>query len=234
MPSKTNLKALVVGASRGIGLGLARELVDRGWAVTATVRDSAKAPELKALADAADGALTIEVVDTAVATSAETLRDRLKGEVFDAVVVNAGVGGPDKSTRTVSDEDFSALFITNALAPVRLAELLVESVRPQSGVIGLMTSQLGSVEGAAAGGMELYRGSKAALNSLTRSFAARHRDKGLAVLSLHPGWVRTDMGGPGADIDVETSVKGIADVIDRAREDRRDGFFNYKGETLPW
>ena len=97
-----------------------------------------------------------------------------------------------------------------------------------------MTSQLGSVEQASAGGMELYRASKAALNSFTRSFAARHKDKGIAVLSLHPGWVRTDMGGPNADIDVETSTKGLANVIERAQKDRRDGYFDYKGDTLPW
>ena len=82
--------------------------------------------------------------------------------------------------------------------------------------------------------MELYRASKAALNSFTRSFAARHKDKGVAVLSLHPGWVKTDMGGPNAAIDVATSVKGLADVVERAQKDRKDGFFDYKGETLPW
>jgi NAD(P)-dependent dehydrogenase (short-subunit alcohol dehydrogenase family) len=228
-------KVLVIGASRGIGLGLVREYLDRGWSVTATVRDPGGSPALAALAAEAGARLAIERVDTAQAASAAALRDRLADETFDVVIVNAGVGGPmDKSTRTVTDAEFSELFITNALAPVRLAERLVKLIRPGSGVIGLMTSQLGSVEGASAGGMELYRASKAALNSFTRSFAARHRDKGLAVLSLHPGWVRTDMGGPGADIDVETSVKGMADVIDRARSDRADGFFNYKGETLPW
>ena len=82
--------------------------------------------------------------------------------------------------------------------------------------------------------MELYRASKAALNSFTRSFAARHKDKGWTVLSLHPGWVQTDMGGPGAAIDVATSVKGLADVIERAQKDRRDGYFDYKGETIAW
>ena len=150
------------------------------------------------------------------------------------VVVNAGVGGPQSNPRNVTDEDFNTLFLTNSLGPVRLAELLVKQVTPQTGVIGLMTSQLGSVEGASSGGVELYRASKAALNSFTRSFAARHKDKGIAVLSLHPGWVKTDMGGAGADIDVETSTKGLVKVIERAETDRQDGFFNYKGETLPW
>jgi NAD(P)-dependent dehydrogenase (short-subunit alcohol dehydrogenase family) len=107
-------------------------------------------------------------------------------------------------------------------------------VTPDTGVVGFMTSRLGSVEGASAGGMELYRASKAALNSFTRSFAARHGDKGWAVLSLHPGWVKTDMGGPGAAIDVATSVKGLATVIERAQRDRKSGYFDYAGDTIPW
>ena len=225
--------ALIVGASRGIGLGLVKELADRGWEVTGTARSASGEAALKALST--KGAVHLETVDTADLASAEALRKRLEGKTFDVIIVNAGVSGPrDKTPRTVSDGEFSDLFITNSLAPVRFAELFAKLVTPQTGVIGLMTSQLGSVEKASGGGMELYRASKAALNSFTRSFAARHKDKGITVLSLHPGWVKTDMGGPGAAIDIETSVKGLADVIERAQKDRKDGFFDYKGETLPW
>jgi NAD(P)-dependent dehydrogenase (short-subunit alcohol dehydrogenase family) len=227
--------ALIVGASRGIGLGLVEVLTDRGWEVTGTARSPSGEAALKALAAKSGGKVHVETVDTADLASAEALRDRLKDQVFDLIVVNAGVGGPQgKNPRTVTNEEFTDLFVTNALAPVRFAELFAKQVRPQTGVIGLMTSQLGSVEQASAGGMELYRASKAALNSFTRSFAARHKDKGIAVLSLHPGWVRTDMGGPNADIDVQTSTNGLANVIERAQKDRRDGYFDYKGDTLPW
>ena len=231
----TKPHALVIGASRGIGLGLVRELASRGWTVIGTARDLSKATELTALAAASGGAVRTAVVDTADAASAETLRDSLKDEVFDLILVNAGVGGPqDMTTRTVSREAFTDLFVTNALAPVRLAELLVKTVKPQTGVIGLMTSMLGSVEGASAGGFELYRASKAALNSFTRSFAARHKDQGLAVLSLHPGWVKTDMGGANAPVSVEESTRGLINVVERAQADRGDGFFDYTGATLPW
>lgn len=228
-------KALIVGASRGIGLGLAKELAARGWSVVATARDLEKAKDLVALADGSGGKIAIELVDTAQAGSPEALRERLAGHTFDLLVVNAGVGGPrDKNPRTVSHDEFCQLFVTNALAPVRLAEIFSKQVAPKTGVVGFMTSLLGSVEGASGGGMELYRASKAALNSFTRSFAARHKDKNWAVLSLHPGWVKTDMGGPNAAIDVTTSVKGLADVIERAQKDRRDGYFDYKGDTIPW
>ncbi|HEY2178378.1 MAG TPA: SDR family oxidoreductase [Caulobacteraceae bacterium] len=227
--------ALIVGASRGIGLGLAGEMAGRGWDVVATVRDLEKAKDLIALADKSGGKLRIELVDTAEAGSPEALRERLSGETFDVLVVNAGIGGPrDKNPRTVSHDEFCHLFVTNSLAPVRLAEIFSRQIAAKSGVVGFMTSVLGSVEGASAGGMELYRASKAALNSFTRSFAARHKDQDWAVLSLHPGWVKTDMGGPSAAIDVATSVKGLAEVIERARKDRKSGYFDYKGDTIPW
>jgi NAD(P)-dependent dehydrogenase (short-subunit alcohol dehydrogenase family) len=226
--------ALIVGASRGIGLGLVEEFAKRGWSVVGTVRGEASAGDLKMIAKDSGGKVTLETVDTADAASGAALRDRLGETQFDLILVNAGVGGPaDKNPRTVSDAEFADLFITNSLGPVRLAELLAKNVKPQTGVVGLMTSQLGSIANNT-GGTELYRASKAALNSFTRSFAARHKDKGLTVLSLHPGWVRTDMGGANAAIDVATSVKGLADVVERAQKDRRDGFFDYSGKELPW
>ena len=226
--------ALIVGASRGIGLGLVEEFAKRGWSVVGTVRGEASAGDLKMIARDSGGKITLETVDTADAASGMALRGRLGETQFDLILVNAGVGGPaDKTPRDVTDAEFTSLFITNSLGPVRLAELLAKNVTPQTGVVGLMTSQLGSIAGNV-GGYELYRASKAALNSFTRSFAARHKDKGLTVLSLHPGWVRTDMGGANAAIDVATSVKGLADVVERAQKDRRDGFFDYSGKELPW
>ena len=225
---------LIIGASRGIGLGLVREFLSRGYEVVATLRTAASGGALRKLADDHPAKVTIETVDTADGASGEALRDRLHGRLFDVLIVNAGVGGPTvRNPWTVDREGFAGLFVTNALGPVRLAELLASNVAPRTGVVGFMTSQLGSIANNN-GGYELYRGSKAALNSFARSFAAHHRDKGWAVLSLHPGWVRTDMGGPGAAIDVETSVHGLADVIERAVADRKDGFFDYKGDTLPW
>jgi len=227
--------ALIVGASRGIGLGLAREFARRGWKVVATARDPGNATELAALAADSNGQVGVVVVDTADVESSAALAEALKNEVFDLVLINAGVGGPrDTSTLTVSDGAFTALFVTNALAPVRLAEMLVARVRPTVGVVAFMTSILGSVEGASGGGFELYRASKAALNSFTRSFAARHKDKDFTVLSLHPGWVKTDMGGPNAPVSIEESTGGLADVIDRARSERADGYFDYTGAPIPW
>ena len=221
---------LIIGASRGIGLGLAQEFAGRDWSVTATVRDLAKADAVRAIG----GKVALAAVDIADPTSSAALAESLSGRGFDAVVINAGVGGPQANPRAVGHQDFADLFVTNALAPVRLAEMLVKLVKPQTGVIGFMTSQLGSVANNTGGGMELYRASKAALNSFTRSFAARHRDKGLSILSLHPGWVKTDMGGAGADIDVATSAKGLADRVEQAVGAHQEAYLDYAGVVLPW
>jgi NAD(P)-dependent dehydrogenase (short-subunit alcohol dehydrogenase family) len=221
---------LIIGASRGIGLGLVQEFAGRGWNVTATVRDLAKTEALKAIGSR----VSVETVDIADPGSSKALQGRLSGQTFDAVVINAGVSGPQTHPGAVEHQAFADLFVTNSLAPVRLAELLVKQVTPQRGVIGFMTSGLGSVAANTGGGMELYRASKAALNSFTRSFAARHRDKGLSILSLHPGWVRTDMGGAGADIDVATSAKGLADRVEQALDAHQEAYLDYAGDVLPW
>ena len=223
---------LIIGASRGIGLGLVREALRRGYAVTATRRG--EAADLDALGDKANGLLKIETVDTADARSGEALRESLAAQTFDTIVINAGVGGPAANPRTVAHDDFNSLMVTNALGPAQLAELLSKSLKPRTGVMAFMTSQLGSVEQNTNGGMELYRASKAALNSLVRSFAARHAEKGWAVLALHPGWVRTAMGGDQAPVSVADSARGLMDVIEGAASERRSGYLNYRGETLPW
>ncbi|MBV8591392.1 MAG: SDR family NAD(P)-dependent oxidoreductase [Acetobacteraceae bacterium] len=126
------------------------------------------------------------------------------------------------------------MFYTNAVAPVRLARTLMDRMREPDAVIAFMTSIMGSVALNTEGGAELYRASKAALNSLTRSFAAGLRGRPIAVLSFHPGWVRTDMGGEHAPLDVETSVRGIADVLERERGRPGHRFLDYTGHELPW
>ena len=202
--------ALIVGASRGIGLGLTAELLGRGWDVVATHRS--EAPAL-----AATGARLAQV-DIDQDDSVSALASRLAGEIFDHVLINAGITGSRADTAsTVSREAMAQLFWTNAIAPIRAGRILLPLAK-EGGSIGFMTSILGSVGGRTHGYAELYSASKAALNSLSRGFAVQDiGSRAVTVLNLHPGWVKTDMGGPDADIDVATSVRGLADVITAAR-----------------
>ncbi|AZD06180.1 Dehydrogenase [Pseudomonas chlororaphis] len=221
--------ALIIGASRGLGLGLVQRLLDAGWQVTATVRNPQKAEALKAL-----GPVRIEQLDMDDQQAVIALNQKLKGEVFDLLFVNAGVKGPDDQTPGKATlAQVGQLFFTNAVAPINLAQRFAPQIRPDSGVLAFMSSVLGSVTMPDAPELALYKASKAALNSMTNSFVTQLEQK-LTVLSLHPGWVKTDMGGEGADIDVETSTRGLIEQINAYTGKGGHHFVNYKGETIPW
>ncbi|AZE27535.1 Dehydrogenase [Pseudomonas chlororaphis subsp. aureofaciens] len=221
--------ALIIGASRGLGLGLVQRLLDAGWQVTATVRNPQKAEALKAL-----GPVRIEQLDMDDQQAVIALNQKLKGEVFDLLFVNAGVKGPDDQTPGKATlAEVGQLFFTNAVAPINLAQRFAPQIRPDSGVLAFMSSVLGSVTMPDAPELALYKASKAALNSMTNSFVTQLEQK-LTVLSLHPGWVKTDMGGEGADIDVETSTRGLIEQINTYTGKGGHHFVNYKGETIPW
>ena len=223
-------RALLVGASRGLGLGLARELIGRGWEVVATARGTS--PGLAALGAEAAGRLHVETLEITDPAAQEALRRKLAGQVFDLVFLIAGIGGPEgPAVHEASSEAVVRMFVTNSTAPVQLAEVFAGQMAPD-GVVAFMSSGLGSIALAGGGGNDLYRASKAALNMMAQCFAARH--PGLSVRCIAPGWVRTDMGGPAAPLDVQTSMRGVADALEASRGQAGAAFLNWKGETLPW
>lgn len=214
--------ALILGASRGLGLGLARELASRGWAVTGTVRAEADRAAL-----AATGAATA-IADI---TDPASLAALPATPPLDLLFVNAGISEP-AALADIDAAGIGHLFLTNAVAPVRAAEALLHRLAP-AGMIAFMSSRMGSVALTTQDNKAMYRASKAALNSLTRGLMAR-LDHERPVLTLHPGWVATDMGGPGADLDVATSVRGLADVIEARRGRPGSVFLDHAGAELPW
>ena len=220
--------ALLIGASRGLGLGLAQVFATRGWSVTATARDPGRAPVLAAIPG-----VRVERADITDDDAMEALHGRAAGP-FDLVFVIAGIA--DDATlpvHEVSPASAAHVFETNAHAPLRVMERFADRLAP-GGTMAVMTSILGSVAENGSGGWEIYRASKAALNTLTRCWALRHRDVGITVLSIHPGWVRTDMGGAGASLDVETSTEGRCDVIEAQRGAGGHRFLDWEGKTIAW
>ncbi|MGV8920854.1 MAG: SDR family oxidoreductase [Pseudomonas sp.] len=222
--------ALIIGASRGLGLGLVQRLSEQGWQVTATVRDLHKAEGPQTIPK-----VTVETLDINDRLSLDALIEKLKGQVFDLLFVNAGISGTrPQSTTHATAEELGELFMTNAVAPVRLAERMIQQIRPDTGVLAFMSSGLGSVACPDGSDMVLYKASKAALNSLTNTLVTELPEPRPTVLSMHPGWVKTDMGGDGADIDVQTSTEGMVKQIDEYAGKGGHHFINYKGETIPW
>ena len=223
-------KALIIGASRGLGLGLVQRLKEDGWALTATVRDTHKADKLRAVAD-----VQIEQLDMDDAQSVSALHQRLQGQVFDLLFVNAGIKGPDDQTPGAAPaQEVAQLFLTNSVAPISLAQRFTENLRADTGVLAFMSSGLGSVTSPDAPELALYKASKAALNSLTNTYVSQLGERKLTVLSLHPGWVKTDMGGEGAQIDVATSTRGLVDVINAYTGKGGHYFLDYQGQTIVW
>ncbi|KVC17807.1 3-oxoacyl-ACP reductase [Burkholderia diffusa] len=223
---------LLVAASRGLGLAMAEQFLDKGWHVTGTVRAAAGRTQLHALAERFDGRL--ETLDICEPEQLAALRARLSGRRFDMLFVNAGTtNDPNETIGEVTLDEFVRVMITNALAPMRVIEALQDLVTAD-GLIGAMSSGQGSVANNVSGMREVYRGSKAALNQFMRSFAARQAGTPRAMALMAPGWVRTELGGPDARLTIDESVPSLVNVL--IGKQRRPGleYLDYQGRTVPW
>jgi NAD(P)-dependent dehydrogenase (short-subunit alcohol dehydrogenase family) len=226
--------ALIIGANRGIGLGVTKEFLAQGWDLIATARHPEKATALHELSASHMGRVSIPQLDIDDPAAVDGFATSLGDRVLDVVLVNAGVSGPDhRSASEATAAEIGALMFTNAIAPIRLARSLADHVRPNTGVVAFTSSVMGSVA-INPGGHELYRASKAALNSLTRGLWGELSSRKLTLLSLHPGWVRTDMGGASAAVSVEDSAAGIVAVIEKQSGTHQHRFLDYTGKELPW
>jgi NAD(P)-dependent dehydrogenase (short-subunit alcohol dehydrogenase family) len=226
--------ALIIGASRGLGWGLARELVRQGWRVVGTVRDPQRHSHLHELKAETPHAVEIEQVEIASQADIASLRARLANQRFDLLFVAAGVTNDMREIISqVATEEFVRVMVTNALGPLRAVEALLDLVTP-AGQVAVMSSELGSVTENTDGGWEVYRASKASLNTLMRSLAARRANDPRTFYVIAPGWVKTDMGGADAPLDIDTSVRGILNAM-RARAGTRGAVFvDFRNELLPW
>ncbi|PBC75565.1 NAD(P)-dependent dehydrogenase (short-subunit alcohol dehydrogenase family) [Streptomyces sp. TLI_235] len=228
----TRKTALIVGASRTLGLAMAAEYLRRDWDVIGTVRGSRRTG-LHDLAEASGGRLTVESLEMTEPDQVSALRDRLAGRTLDLLFVNAAITRGDIPIGEVPAEMFTEVMITNALSPMRVVEWLRPLVAP-TGTVGVMSSDQGSIALNTDGGQDLYRASKSALNQLMRCSAARHADDGRTVLLMDPGWVRTELGGPDADLSVEESIPGVVETIERHRGKPGLHFVDHLGQTVPW
>ena len=236
------LNILITGANRGLGLEMVRQLADRGERVIATCRQPQDSPELSALA-AAHPSLTLRALDVASASARAALVDTLRerGERLDWLVNNAAINVSGGNFADLEEAALMEMFLINSVAPLLLAQALLPFLRAgaapraSAGRIIHISSGAGSLEWAARSRSNLgYSATKAALNMYTRKQALALREEGIIVFALAPGWVRTAMGGPQADIGVEESIVGCLRVIDSLTMADSGGFRNYTGEVIPW
>jgi NAD(P)-dependent dehydrogenase (short-subunit alcohol dehydrogenase family) len=221
---------LIVGASRGIGREFAHQYKKAGWRVLATARDEASLEALEAL-----GAETFSL-DITVPTEIAALGWKLDGERLDAALLVSGVYGPrTDGVETVTAEDFDEVMATNVRGPMQLIPILLPLVEDANGVLAVLSSKMGSITEATGTTGWLYRVSKAALNDALKIASLQTRRA--ACVALHPGWVRTDMGGAEAAIDAERSVHGMRQVLAQAaaaHESFNGRFYQYDGTALDW
>ena len=218
-------RVLVIGASRGIGLELVRQFRAEGARVNATARDDAGLERVAAL-----GAKALRL-DVADASSAAGLAWQIDGEAFDTVFVCAGILGPRTTGMTPPEEsDFDAVMRTNVLGPMRIVSQLADLLAPGAKV-AMLSSRMGSIGTRSATSGWLYRASKAALNSVMKDSALVYAGRAVCI-SFHPGWVRTDMGGAGADLAPEQSVSSMRRVIAGLKAEDNGRFYDHDGTLI--
>lgn len=217
--------ALILGASRGLGLGLAAEFRARGWDVIGTVREGSPGglPDLD---------VRVETLDITRPDQLDALRQRLDGQTIDLLFVNAAVASADAPAASVSTEDFVDVMVTNVLSPLRAVETLDDLVAP-TGTIAVMSSRQGSIALNNNAGYDVYRASKSALNQLMRCYAVRDGSS-RTLLLVNPGHVQTELGGPGAVRTVAEAVPPVVDTVEKRAGQGGFHFVDYNDQVVPW
>ena len=224
---------LITGANRGLGLGFTKKLSARGDRVIATARVPAASDELMAAAES--DAVEVLTVDVTSPESVCKLAGALADRSVDVLVNNAGVMGGRTGLGHMDYESMEACFRVNVVGTMRVVEAVLPALeRGGTRQIVNMSSKMGSIAENTSGGAYAYRASKTALNMVTKSMSLDLEHRGFTCVAMHPGWVLTDMGGPHALIDVDTSVDAMIARIDELGSDDNGEFVEWSGGRIPW
>ena len=223
---------LITGANRGIGLQLTKHYIEAGWEVIATYRNPEGNEALQALASPQ---LTLLQADVNNDEGINKIASYFQGQGLDLLINNAGIYGPrDQTFGKVERQAWREILEVNTISPMMLAQSLADSLAQNKGILAIISSKVGSIDDNTSGNAYMYRSSKTAVNQVIKCLSIDLGPRDITVVSLHPGWVRTDMGGPNGSIDVVESVTGLTNVIAHVSADQNGHFINYDGSPIPW
>jgi NAD(P)-dependent dehydrogenase (short-subunit alcohol dehydrogenase family) len=227
---------LITGANRGLGLEFARQYVADGWRVYAASRNPAAAEQLQGLAQQAHERLTVVAMDVTDAESIKTAARQLRDTAIDVLINNAGISGASgQVTGKVDYESWARVLDVNTMGPLRVTEAFVDQLaRSERRLVVTITSGMGSLADNTSGGSIAYRSSKAGVNMVMRSAALDLAHRGISCVVVNPGWVKTDMGGPGARLTAQQSVAALRRLIETFGPAHSGKFYNYDGREYPW
>ena len=231
----TNRTILITGANRGIGLVLTEQFALDGWQVLACCRNPVDAGQLQSLAKQHQ-AIEIQALDVTDYQQMASLAARLAHRPIDILLSNAGIyGSKGGGFGEVDAEEWRKVLEVNTIAPLMLVQAFVEQVAAsQQKLVAVISSKVGSIADNSSGGSYVYRSSKTAVNQVVKCLSIDLAGRGISAISLHPGWVKTDMGGPNAEISTDTSASGLKRILLSAGPEQSGQFIEFNGSRIPW
>ena len=228
-------RILITGANRGLGLEFVERYLESGDDVMASYRNEDSSFDLIKMSNERSN-LKLLQLDVSSNKSLNSFAENLGDSPIDIFINNAGVYGPRNSSfGNVDEENWIPAIKINAIAPILLTQLIIKNIRSGADKkLIFVTSKMGSIDDNKGGGAYVYRSSKTALNAVVKSLSVDLENEGIVVALIHPGWVKTDMGGPNALIDKDTSVRGMTEVISNLDISSTGNFYNYDGSIIPW
>ncbi|MDH3326661.1 MAG: SDR family oxidoreductase [Gammaproteobacteria bacterium] len=230
------MKILITGANRGIGLEMVKIAVSKQWQVKACCRNPHVADKLTEVARMSGGLVSVHTLDVTDKAQIQALAYELRGEIIDILINNAGVyGSMSHQFNNIDERDWIETFKVNTIAPLNMAEAFVENIAlSKKKMIATVSSKMGSISDNTSGGSYIYRSTKTALNAVVKSMSIDLASKGICCVLLHPGWVKTEMGGPHAEISTRESVNQIFNTLESATINDSGSFFDIDGSLIAW
>ena len=230
------MNILITGANRGIGLEMVKYALEQGWRIFACCRNPHNADNLFNIAKLSNGKISVHIADMLELSTLQALSYELRNDPIDILVNNAGIYGSDKNSfGSVDVVSWLQTFQVNSIAPLKMVEAFSEQLlMGNRKLVACMSSKMGSMADNGYGSSYIYRSSKAALNAVVKSLSIDLKEKGIISVALHPGWVKTEMGGTGAEISTRESVEQIFSNLTSLTINDSGRFIDIDGSDIPW